>query len=168
MCCLQAARPSVTHIMSQRAGFSSPLQMDPERMPAGTGSGLVWDTHGHIVTNFHVIQDSTALKVTLSNQRSYDAVPVGVDPNNDIAVLKINVSDPTPALRIGTSHDLMVGQKVFAIGNPFGLDQTLTGARGVHEMPCGPLCCLAGALTRPAGGRCLSGDCLCQVCACPW
>ncbi|MGF1615885.1 MAG: S1C family serine protease [Gammaproteobacteria bacterium] len=93
----------------------------------GTGSGFVWDEYGHVVTNYHVIQDAAAAQVRLSNQRAYRSVLVGSSPEHDLAVLRISVSaaDLNPA-PIGASHDLQVGQKVFAIGNPFGLDHTLT------------------------------------------
>jgi S1-C subfamily serine protease len=93
----------------------------------GTGSGFFWDEYGHIVTNHHVIEQASEAKVTLSDGRSYNAVLVGASPPHDLAVLKINVPfDLPPPVIIGTSNDLQVGQKVFAIGNPFGLDYTLT------------------------------------------
>ncbi len=95
-------------------------------VPAGTGSGFVWDELGHVVTNFHVVQDSDSQKVTLG-ETQYDAKTVGVARDQDLAVLKIAAPRGTLVpLRVGTSADLQVGQKVFAIGNPFGLDYTLT------------------------------------------
>jgi S1-C subfamily serine protease len=94
---------------------------------AGTGSGFVWDDAGHIVTNFHVIQGASSAQVVFSDQSSYDAILVGVAPEHDLAVLRVQ---PDPSLlrplMIGRSDNLQVGQAVFAIGNPFGLDQTLT------------------------------------------
>jgi S1-C subfamily serine protease len=97
------------------------------RVPRGTGSGFFWDNEGHIVTNFHVIRDSQEARVSLADQRSFPASLVGVSPEHDLAVLKIEISGVRPSpLAIGTSSDLRVGQKVFAIGNPFGLDHTLT------------------------------------------
>lgn len=96
-------------------------------IPGGTGSGFVWDDQGHIVTNYHVIQKADRYQVTLSDQSTHDAELVGVAPDKDLAVLKINV--PRRDLRpipVGNSMNLRVGQSVFAIGNPFGLDQTLT------------------------------------------
>jgi S1-C subfamily serine protease len=97
------------------------------QIPQGTGSGFVWDTTGNIITNFHVIQNADAAQVTLADQSNWRARVVGVAPDKDLAVLKIdapgNKLQPIP---IGTSKDLQVGQSVFAIGNPFGLDQTLT------------------------------------------
>ncbi|MBN2530723.1 MAG: trypsin-like peptidase domain-containing protein [Deltaproteobacteria bacterium] len=97
-------------------------------VPRGTGSGFIWDDNGHVVTNFHVIKDASEATVRLNDGRSLDAVLVGVSPAHDLAVMRINVAfDRPPPVPIGTSADLKVGQKVFAIGNPFGLDYTLTG-----------------------------------------
>jgi S1-C subfamily serine protease len=96
-------------------------------VPRGTGSGFVWDNLGHIVTNNHVIEDASEAKVRLNDGRSYRAVLVGASPAHDLAVLRINVPfDLPPPVPVGTSDNLKVGQKVFAIGNPFGLDYTLT------------------------------------------
>lgn len=96
-------------------------------VPKGAGSGFVWDAHGHIVTNFHVIEGASEATVWLNNGQSYKASLVGASPEHDLAVLKIFVAfNSPPPLKIGSSHDLKVGQKVFAIGNPFGLDYTLT------------------------------------------
>lgn len=96
-------------------------------VPRGTGSGFIWDDAGHVVTNFHVIQGASEATVKLADGRDYQAALVGVSPAHDIAVLKIGVGfQRPPAVPVGTSADLKVGQKVFAIGNPFGLDWTLT------------------------------------------
>lgn len=96
-------------------------------VPRGTGSGFVWDEAGHVVTNFHVVKGASEAWVKLSDGRDYRAGLVGVSPQHDIAVLKIGVGFNRPQpVPIGTSGDLKVGQKVFAIGNPFGLDWTLT------------------------------------------
>lgn len=96
-------------------------------IPAGNGSGFIWDREGHIVTNYHVIEKADRAQVTLSDQTTWDAELIGIEPNKDLAILKIKAPDtklkPIP---IASSHDLRVGQSVFAIGNPFGLDQTLT------------------------------------------
>jgi len=96
-------------------------------VPRGTGSGFIWDDTGHIITNFHVIQGASEALVKLSDGRDFRAALVGASPSHDIAVLRISIGfkRPTP-VPLGTSHDLKVGQKVFAIGNPFGLDWTLT------------------------------------------
>src|SRR5215475_6172603 len=97
------------------------------QIPQGTGSGFVWHTTGNIITNFHVMQDADAAQVTLTDQSSWKARVVGVAPDKDIAVLKIDApANKLHPIPIGTSKDLQVGQSVFAIGNPFGLDQTLT------------------------------------------
>jgi S1-C subfamily serine protease len=96
-------------------------------VPSGTGSGFIWDDSGHIVTNFHVIKGASEATVRLADGRDYRASLVGASPAHDIAVLKagIGIKGPAP-VPLGTSQDLRVGQKVFAIGNPFGLDWTLT------------------------------------------
>jgi S1-C subfamily serine protease len=93
----------------------------------GSGSGFVWDDRGHIVTNFHVIEDGVKFMVSLPNQKQVEAKLVGREPAKDIAVLQLqeNVPDLQP-VQIGTSKDLLVGQKVVAIGNPFGFDHTVT------------------------------------------
>src|SRR5688572_5417111 len=96
-------------------------------LPSGTGSGFLWDNSGHVVTNFHVVKSASGARVTMANHEDYGAELIGVAPNVDVAVLRIPAgANKLPPLRIGTSHDLQVGQKVFAIGNPFGLDQSLT------------------------------------------
>jgi S1-C subfamily serine protease len=120
------ASPSVVYITSL-AVVQNVFTLNPQEIPRGTGSGFVWDEQGHIVTNYHVIQGASAAKVTLSDHTTIDAKLTGADPTFDVAVLKIEApKDKLPAILIGSSGDLQVGQKVFAIGNPFGLDQTLT------------------------------------------
>jgi S1-C subfamily serine protease len=100
---------------------------DVMSVPRGTGSGFVWDEQGHIVTNLHVIAEAAEATVKLADGRDYPASLVGVSPAHDIAVLAISPKGkPLVPVSIGTSDDLRVGQKVFAIGNPFGLDWTLT------------------------------------------
>ncbi|MBI1347566.1 trypsin-like serine protease [bacterium] len=121
----KSASPAVVHITSLalRRDFS----MNVFSIPEGTGSGFIWDESGHVVTNFHVIESADSAAVTLQDGTILEARLVGVEPDKDLAVLKIDspssVLQPIP---VGTSSDLEVGQKVFAIGNPFGLDQTLT------------------------------------------
>ena len=96
-------------------------------VPRGTGSGFIWDDAGHIVTNFHVIQGASEASVKLVDGRSFRASLVGASPEHDIAVLKIGIGFKGPRpIPVGTSADLKVGQRVYAIGNPFGLDWTLT------------------------------------------
>ena len=118
------ASPSVVNITSRtyiRYGYMGTV---PEE---GTGSGFIYDTDGYIVTNYHVVEAAEELLVTLADGRVYDAQVVGADPTNDLAVLYIDANVELPApLRVGDSTDLQVGQFVVAIGNPFGLDQTLT------------------------------------------
>jgi protease Do-like 1, chloroplastic len=120
------ASPSVLHITAisvQRDLFTLNLYQIPE----GTGSGFVWDHNGNIITNFHVIQNADVAQVTLGDQTTWKARRVGVAPDKDLAVLRIDApANRLQPIPIGTSKDLQVGQSVFAIGNPFGLDQSLT------------------------------------------
>ncbi len=96
-------------------------------VPRGTGSGFIWDDAGHVITNFHVVKGASEATVRLADGRDYKAALVGVSPTHDIAVLRIGVDfQRPPPVPLGTSGNLEVGQKVFAIGNPFGLDWTLT------------------------------------------
>ena len=93
----------------------------------GTGSGSILDKEGRILTNNHVIQDAEKLEVTLSNKKTYQARVLGADPDNDLAVIRIEApKEELTTISLGAAKDLFVGQKVLAIGNPFGLDRTLT------------------------------------------
>ncbi len=120
------ASPSVVHITTiavQRDLFTLNLYQIPE----GTGSGFVWDTNGNIITNFHVIQNADAAQVTLADQSIWKARVVGAAPDKDLAVLRIDApANRLSPIPVGRSKDLQVGQSVLAIGNPFGLDQSLT------------------------------------------
>ncbi|HEV2009027.1 MAG TPA: trypsin-like peptidase domain-containing protein, partial [Burkholderiales bacterium] len=114
---------NITTLETQR-GF---LSLNVSQVPKGTGTGFIWDDQGHIVTNFHVIQGGSGAIVTLSDQTTWKAALVGAFPDRDLAVLRIDApKEKMRPLAVGTSKDLQVGQKVYAIGNPFGLDQTLT------------------------------------------
>ncbi|WP_318557226.1 trypsin-like peptidase domain-containing protein [Geobacter anodireducens] len=95
-------------------------------IPRGTGSGFIWDDKGHVVTNYHVIEGASEARIRLSDGKEYKASLVGASPMHDLAVLKIGTGFKGHSLPVGTSHNLKVGQKAFAIGNPFGLDWTLT------------------------------------------
>ena len=113
----------ITRLAMRRDRFSLNLF----EIPQGTGSGFVWNDQGHVITNFHVIQGASAVRVTLADNSEWDARVVGMAPDQDLAVLFINA--PRSRLKpiaVGQSANLQVGQRVFAIGNPFGLDQTLT------------------------------------------
>ncbi|MDE0333079.1 MAG: trypsin-like peptidase domain-containing protein, partial [Nitrospinae bacterium] len=113
----------ITRLAMRRDRFSLNLF----EIPQGTGSGFVWNDQGHIITNFHVIQGASALRVTLADHSEWDARVVGISPDQDLAVLFINApKSQIKPIAIGRSSNLQVGQRVFAIGNPFGLDQTLT------------------------------------------
>ncbi len=90
------------------------------------GSGVVIDAAGHILTNAHVVARASRIRVALADGREYDAELIGADPNNDIAVLKVDTEEELPWIPLGSSSDLMVGEPVIAIGNPFGLSNTVT------------------------------------------
>jgi len=126
MAVFERATKSVVFIANtavQRDAWS----FDMMEVPRGSGSGFVWNKQGHIVTNFHVIYGANTIKVTLADRSEYQAKLVGADPDHDLAVLQIRTSENLlEPLAVGASHDLRVGQKVLAIGNPFGLDHTLT------------------------------------------
>jgi S1-C subfamily serine protease len=119
------ASPSVvfiTTLSQQPMGF-----FEIQEVPAGAGSGILWDAQGHVVTNFHVIQGASAARVSLHDRSEWPATLVGVAPDQDLAVLRIRApAEKLVPILVGASRDLQVGQKVFAIGNPFGLDFTLT------------------------------------------
>eukprot|EP00271_Cylindrocystis_brebissonii_P011602 TRINITY_DN29472_c0_g1_i1.p1 TRINITY_DN29472_c0_g1~~TRINITY_DN29472_c0_g1_i1.p1 ORF type:complete len:600 (-),score=92.39 TRINITY_DN29472_c0_g1_i1:580-2268(-) len=118
--------PSVVYI-TNLAVRRDVFTLDVMAVPQGSGSGFIWDTQGHVVTNYHVIRGASDLRVTLGDQSVYEAKVVGLDEDKDVAVL--HISAPPEKLRplpVGSSSDLLVGQKVYAIGNPFGLDHTLT------------------------------------------
>ncbi len=122
----ERAQASVVYItsISVERDFVS---MNLFEIPQGAGSGFVWNDQGYIVTNFHVIQNAQGARVTLSDQSTHQATLVGVELDKDIAVLKIDgVGGQLTPIPVGTSKNLRVGQRVFAIGNPFGFDHTLT------------------------------------------
>ena len=122
----EQARDSVVFITT-RSLVRDFWTRDVFSVPRGSGSGFIWDEAGHVVTNWHVLQNANEATVRLADGRSYKAALVGASPSHDIAVLRIGVGfGRPPPVPLGTSHDLKVGQKVFAIGNPFGLDWTLT------------------------------------------
>ncbi|KAA8530241.1 hypothetical protein F0562_004950 [Nyssa sinensis] len=118
--------PSVVYI-TNLAVRQDAFTLDVLEVPQGSGSGFVWDKQGHIVTNYHVIRGASDLRVTLADQTTYDAKVVGFDQDKDVAVLRVEApKDKLRPIPVGVSADLLVGQKVYAIGNPFGLDHTLT------------------------------------------
>jgi len=122
----ESASASVVYITSielRRSFFS----LNVYEIPQGTGSGFIWDNNGRIVTNYHVIEDAGRVEVTLADHSTWKATVVGIAPDKDLAVLLIPAPrDKLKPIAVGESNDLKVGQKVFAIGNPFGLDQTMT------------------------------------------
>src|SRR5262249_58365224 len=119
-------RPSVVHITTL-ANRQDRFTLNVQQVPEGTGSGFVWDEDGFVVTNYHVIKDADQAVVTLNDNTTWKASVVGYYADKDLAVLRIGAPKsrlhPIP---VGRSDNLQVGQKAFAIGNPFGLDQTLT------------------------------------------
>ncbi len=125
----QSAAASVVfvhNLQNRRTGFFS---LNVTEVQAGTGSGFLWDRRGHIVTNFHVVQDASRVAVTLIDGNTYNARMVGVEPRKDLAVLKIDLRETNVIPfgdKVANSSELLVGQKAIAIGNPYGLDHTLT------------------------------------------
>ncbi|HSA31319.1 MAG TPA: trypsin-like peptidase domain-containing protein [Candidatus Omnitrophota bacterium] len=122
----EKASPSVVFIKNaalQWDWFSD----DIYEVPQGAGSGFVWDTQGHIITNFHVVYQADRIMVVMADRKSYPAKVIGVSPDHDLAVLKIEApQEILRPLELGTSQDLRVGQSALSIGNPFGLDYSLT------------------------------------------
>jgi len=118
--------PSVVYITTialRRTLFS----LNAVEIPQGTGSGFVWDVDGRVVTNFHVVKDANRIEVTMADNTTWNAILVGAAPDKDLAVLQIDApKSRLYPIAVGGSVELLVGQKVFAIGNPFGLDQTIT------------------------------------------
>ncbi|MEM8908086.1 MAG: trypsin-like peptidase domain-containing protein [Bacteroidota bacterium] len=122
----EKAAPSVAFITTSNVRRNY-WTRDVKEIPRGTGSGFIWDESGHIITNYHVIQGADRAQVTLADQSTWQASLVGAAPEKDLAVLKIEVEDKVlQPIPVANSDDLRVGQSVYAIGNPFGLDQTLT------------------------------------------
>ncbi len=117
--------PSVVNITSRAMTFDFFYGLVPQE---GQGSGFVIDKDGHILTNYHVIADARQVEVTMHNRKKYKATVVGTDPSHDLAVIQIKAPDLVPSV-LGDSRNLQVGQKVYAIGNPFGLSGTMT--RGI-------------------------------------
>jgi len=114
------ATVNITSVVWREGWFS---QMYPEK---GTGSGFIINSDGRIITNHHVVMGGQQLTVTLANKKQYKAKVLGVDKKNDLAIVKIDPREKLPVLKLGDSDPLQVGQKVLAIGNPFGLEGTLT------------------------------------------
>jgi len=122
----ERANPSVVFI-GTRQRVRNPWTRNVASVPRGNGSGMIWDGLGHVVTNNHVVEGASEAVVRLNDGRSYRATLVGASPAHDLAVLRIKVPfDRPPPVPVGSSADLRVGQKVFAIGNPFGLDYSLS------------------------------------------
>jgi S1-C subfamily serine protease len=124
---LFSARSTAVVNITTIAMRSDPFRIKALEVPRGTGSGFIWDAAGHVITNFHVIDRADGARVTLSDHSVWNAKLVGISPRNDIAVLRIETNAyGLSHIVVGSSHDLAVGQLVFAIGSPFGLDYTLS------------------------------------------
>ncbi|MGB2908354.1 MAG: trypsin-like peptidase domain-containing protein [Candidatus Aminicenantaceae bacterium] len=122
----QQTAPSVVFIIN-KVLRQDIFTRDVSEIPRGSGSGFVWDQDGHIVTNYHVVQEANTLTVTFADQSTFDAEIVGVDPSKDLAVIKVEApQEKLHPIPVGALSGLLVGQKVLAIGNPFGLDHSLT------------------------------------------
>jgi len=122
----ERTKPSIVNVTTYQA-LRSRMSTNIMEIPAGQGTGIIWDRLGHIVTNFHVIRDAQSAKIRLDDQNSYDAELIGFDADKDVAVLKINAKDAELVpISKGNSATLKVGQTVFALGNPFGLDHSMT------------------------------------------
>lgn len=122
----EESAPSVVYITAKRKQWFL-YSSRPKETTSGTGSGFIWDNKGHIVTNYHVLQARATHEVVLYDQSVYEAKLVGIYPDKDLAVLKIDApADKLAPIKVGSNQGLKVGQKVLAIGNPFGLDHTLT------------------------------------------
>jgi S1-C subfamily serine protease len=117
--------PAVVYISTVKRVIN-PYTMDVREIPSGTGTGFIWDNKGHVITNYHVVQGNLSARVRLNNQKTYNAKVIGKSARHDIAVLKLDVKNLPRPIQPGTSNNLQVGQRVYAIGNPFGLDHTLT------------------------------------------
>ena len=115
-----AAVVNVTSVTYVHDFFLNPVPQE------GTGSGFIYDDLGHIITNYHVVENAEELSVTLADGRTYPAETIGQDPTNDLAVIRIHAEDLPEPIPLGDSDDLRVGRFVVAIGNPFGLEGTLT------------------------------------------
>src|SRR5690606_38811128 len=123
----RAASPSVVYVTSTALYRTNPFNMNVQEIPQGTGTGFVWDKSGLIVTNDHVVQNADRVWIRLQDQSTWAARVLGKAPDKDLALLKIEApADQLVPLPLGDSSLLEVGRKVIAIGNPFGLDTTLT------------------------------------------
>ena len=119
-----AAAPSVVYIFTENAVTGI---FGARQIRQGNGSGFLWDTHGHVVTNYHVVEGARRLQVRLDSGEAIDATFVGGSPDHDLAVIRLrSLSSQIQPIPVGGSGDLQVGQAVFAIGNPYGLTRTLT------------------------------------------
>jgi S1-C subfamily serine protease len=135
------AMPSVVNITSSMQALNFFFQVVPQQ---GQGSGFILDKQGHILTNYHVVANAQQIEVTTFDKHRYKARAIGRDPVHDLALLQIDAPNLVPAVLAAESHDLIVGQKVYAIGNPFGLSGTMTtgiisAIRSIHSPQGAPI-----------------------------
>jgi 2-alkenal reductase len=147
----QASAPSVAYIFTERRERTSLFTVETAQ---GAGSGFVWDSNGHVVTNYHVVEGATSVVVQLDAGNPIAAKVIGVAPDYDLAVVKLTeVPKGIKPIPLGTSRDLRIGQSVYAIGNPFGLSRTLT--TGIvsaldRNLPTSEMAEIAGAIQTDA------------------
>ena len=139
----KAVSPSVVHVTNLSVQ-RDPFTLNEQAVPRGMGTGFIWDDNGFIVTNAHVVEGANRARVILADRSTYDSNQIWAYPDKDLAIIRINApKSKLKPIQLGTSHDLQVGQKTLAIGNPFGLDQTLTtgivsAAREGNRVGVGP------------------------------
>jgi S1-C subfamily serine protease len=122
----KALSPSVVHVTNLTVR-RDPFSLNAQTVPRGSGTGFIWDENGFIVTNYHVVEGANMARVILADRSTYDSSQIWAYPDKDLAIIRIDAPrEKLKPIAVGTSHDLQVGQKTLAIGNPFGLDQTLT------------------------------------------
>lgn len=123
----EAVSPSVVSVANRALIRGGIFGLQVYEVPGGAGSGFVWDREGHIISNYHVVHNASAISVTMRDGATYEARLVGVDPDHDLAVLHIDApKERLTPVPLGSSRELRVGQRVLAIGNPFGLDTSLS------------------------------------------
>jgi serine protease Do len=126
---VEEAAPSVVNITGRKTVRSESLGAEAGKQVNGMGTGIILDSRGYIITNYHVIESVANIQATLNNEKSYPARIVAHDPKTDLAIIKIEADVPLPVIQLGTSSDLMRGESVIAVGNAFGYEHTVT--RGI-------------------------------------
>ncbi|HEX9757317.1 MAG TPA: trypsin-like peptidase domain-containing protein [Nitrospiria bacterium] len=122
----ERVKPTVVNISPKEGGSSSQNRKTPNAPPSGSGSGVIIDQEGYIITNNHVVGEAMEVEVRLSNRSKFVGTVVGKDPDTDLALIKIQANEPLAYAPVGNSDQIKVGQWAMAVGNPFGLDRTVT------------------------------------------